>query len=129
MRFAVVQNDFVVNVIIANEEQKAEMETALDARLVDAAPFNLSTGDYYREGIGWTRNEEGEQIILTERPTYDELAAGLERLAIEARTDKVAYFDSLSHVVNEMEETRREIVALTARNATLEKNPKESRGA
>ena len=102
MRFAVVQDDFVVNVIVANEEQKEEMETALEARLVDAAPFNLSLGDYYREGIGWTRNEEGEQIVLTERPTYDELREGLESLTVETRSDKAAFFDSLAQVKNQM---------------------------
>jgi hypothetical protein len=83
MRFAVKEGDFITNVIVANEEQKQELELALDAELLDAAPLNLSIGDYYREGIGWTRNQDGEQTVLTERPTYNELAEGLRSLGVE----------------------------------------------
>ena len=72
MKFAVVKNDMVENVIVANESQKEELENALSAELVDVQPFNLQIGDL-RVGDNWTRNQDGEQIVLTGQPTYAEL--------------------------------------------------------
>lgn len=77
MKYAVVKENAVENVIVADEAQKAELEAALDAELVDAQPFNLQIGDM-RVGANWTRNQDGEQIVLTGQPTYDELIARLE---------------------------------------------------
>lgn len=77
MKYAVVKENAVENVIVADEAQKAELEAALGAELVDAQPFNLQIGDM-RVGANWTRNQDGEQIVLTGRPTYDELIARLE---------------------------------------------------
>jgi len=77
MKYAVVTGDTVINLIVANAEQKEELETALQAELVDAQPFNLQIGDM-RVGANWTRNQDGEQIVLTGQPTYDELIARLE---------------------------------------------------
>lgn len=74
MKYAVVTGDTVINLIVANAEQKEELETALQAELVDAQPFNLQIGDM-RVGANWTRNQDGEQIVLTGQPTYDELTA------------------------------------------------------
>lgn len=79
MKFAVVKNDMVENVIVANESQKEELETALVAELVDAQPFNLQIGDL-RVGDNWTRNQDGEQIILTGQPTYADLLAIIDVL-------------------------------------------------
>ena len=78
-QYAVVKNDFVENVIVCNPEQVEEMEEALQAELVDAFPFGLTTGDM-RVGENWTRNVGGEQQVLTERATYDELEAALYEL-------------------------------------------------
>lgn len=78
-QYAVVKNDFVENVIVCNPEQVEEMEAALQAELVDAFPFGLTTGDM-RVGENWTRNVGGEQQVLTERATYDELEAALYEL-------------------------------------------------
>lgn len=72
MKFAVVKENAVENVIVADAAQKAELEAALGAELVDAQPFNLQIGDL-RVGANWTRNQDGEQIVLTGQPTYDEL--------------------------------------------------------
>lgn len=72
MKFAVVKNDIVENVIVANEEQKEELENALGVELIEAQPFNLQIGDL-RVGSNWTRNQDGEQIVLTGQPTYAEL--------------------------------------------------------
>jgi len=74
MKYAVVKENAVENVIVADEAQKAELEAALGAELVDAQPFNLQIGDL-RVGANWTRNQDGEQIVLTGQPTYDELTA------------------------------------------------------
>ena len=78
-QYAVVKNDFVENVIVCNPEQVEEMEEVLQAELVDAFPFGLTTGDM-RVGENWTRNVGGEQQVLTERATYDELEAALYEL-------------------------------------------------
>lgn len=77
MKYAVVKENAVENVIVADEAQKTELEAALRAELVDAQPFNLQIGDM-RVGANWTRNQDGEQIVLTGQPTYDELIARLE---------------------------------------------------
>lgn len=74
MRFAAVREDMVENVVVADEAQKAELEAALGAELVDAQPYGLQIGDL-RVGERWTRNQNGEQIVLTGAPTYDDLAA------------------------------------------------------
>lgn len=74
MRYAVVKNNIVENVIVAKEENKEEMETLLGAILVDASAYNLQIGDM-KVNDNWTRNDEGEQVILTGRPTYSELNA------------------------------------------------------
>lgn len=65
MRFAVLsQNqEFVENVIVAREDQKEEMEAALGRTLMDAAPLGLTVGDFYN-GVAWTRNIDGEQVVL-----------------------------------------------------------------
>lgn len=65
MRFAVLTEDqeFVDNVIVANEDQKEELEAALGRTLLDAAPLGLTVGDFYN-GAAWTRNIDGEQVVL-----------------------------------------------------------------
>ena len=65
MRFAVLTEDqeFVDNVIVANEDQKEELEAALGRTLMDAAPLGLTVGDFYN-GAAWTRNIDGEQVAL-----------------------------------------------------------------
>lgn len=77
MKYAVVKDNTVENVIVADAAQKEELETSLGAELVDAQPFGLQIGDL-RVGGKWTRNQDGEQVVLTGQPTYDELVARLE---------------------------------------------------
>lgn len=79
MKYAVVKGDMVENVIVADEAQKEELEESLQAELVDAQPYGLQIGDL-RVGGKWTRNQDGEQIMLTENATYDELLAKIAEL-------------------------------------------------
>ena len=79
MKYAVVKSDIVENVLVASPEQKEELEQALSAELVDAAPYGLQIGDMRVKGA-WTRNQDGEQITLDENATYDELVAKIAEL-------------------------------------------------
>lgn len=79
MKYAVVKDNFVTNVLVADAAQKNELETSLNAELVDASQFGLQIGDM-RVGDNWTRNQNGEQIILDENATYDELVAKIAEL-------------------------------------------------
>ena len=79
MKYAVVKSDMVENVLVADAAQKDELETALNAELVDAAPYGLQIGDMRVNGA-WTRNQDGEQITLDENATYDELVAKIAEL-------------------------------------------------
>lgn len=79
MKYAVVKDNFVTNVLVADAAQKDELEASLNAELVDAAPYGLQIGDM-RVGANWTRNQDGEQITLDENATYDELVAKIAEL-------------------------------------------------
>ena len=79
MKYAVVKDNFVINVLVADAAQKDELEASLNAELVDASQFGLQIGDM-RVGANWTRNQNGEQIILDENATYDELVAKIAEL-------------------------------------------------
>ena len=87
MRFAVLsQNqEFVDNVIVAREDQKEEMEAALGRVLMDAAPLGLTVGDFYN-GAAWTRNIDGEQVVLPVGVSAD-VAEALAILNGEEDTD------------------------------------------
>ena len=79
MKYAVVKDNFVTNVLVADAAQKNELESSLNAELVDASQFGLQIGDM-RVGTNWTRNQNGEQITLDENATYDELVAKIAEL-------------------------------------------------
>ena len=79
MKYAVVKDNFVMNVLVADAAQQDELEASLNAELVDASQFGLQIGDM-RVGANWTRNQDGEQIILDENATYDELVAKIAEL-------------------------------------------------
>ena len=81
VKFAVVRNDFVENLIVARLEQKAELEAALHCELVYEPYINLTAGDKRINGE-WTRNVDGVATVLTSKPTYAELEG--ELLAVEA---------------------------------------------
>ena len=62
-QYAVIQENFVVNLIVCAPEQVAEMEAALGATLLEATPLGMEIGDYYN-GAAWTRNVDGVQVPL-----------------------------------------------------------------
>ena len=86
MRFAVIKENLVTNLIVAAEGQQAELETALSARLEDAAGFGLTMGDLLIPERGvWARNQDGEQVVLEpltpeEKTKYQALSDELEGL-------------------------------------------------
>ena len=45
-KYAVIQENFVVNLIVCAPEQVAEMEAALGATLLEATPLGMEIGDY-----------------------------------------------------------------------------------
>lgn len=90
IKFAVVRNDFVENLIVAQYEQKAELEAALHCELVYEPYINLAVGDKRFNGE-WTRNVDGVATVLTSKPTYNELEA--ELAAAEA-----AYMEGVNDV-------------------------------
>lgn len=77
---AIVQDDIVRNLIVLDEAQKAELEAALGCEIVDARPYGLITGDL-RTAAGWTRNADGEQIVLPllEQEQYDSYTLAAQR--------------------------------------------------
>lgn len=82
--YAVVQHDYVENVIVLNEDQTEEMGAALNAEMVDALPYGLCMGDL-RVGGRWTRNINGVQTVLEpitpqQQTDYTELRGELEGL-------------------------------------------------
>ena len=79
MKYAVVKDNFVTNVLVADAAQKDELEASLNAELVDTSQFGLQIGDMRVNGA-WTRNQDGEQITLDENATYDELVAHIAEL-------------------------------------------------
>ena len=81
---AIVRNEMVVNLIVLDEAQKAELEAALSCEIVDARPYGLIAGDL-RTAKGWTRNAGGE---LLEQEAYDGYSLAVEgQKAAEARAE------------------------------------------
>ena len=93
MRYAVNKDGFITNVIVAKEEQKAELEAALGCVLEDASEYGLQTGDLWVEGKGWTRNRDGEQYTLEplsqeEWSQYQALSQELEQVKETSVTEE-----------------------------------------
>lgn len=62
-KYAVVKGNFVENLIVCTAEQVEEMEAALGATLMEAAPLGMQIGDYFN-GTAWTRNVDGVPVPL-----------------------------------------------------------------
>ena len=99
MIYAVKKSDFIVNLIVAHAAQVAELETALDAELIDPSKYGLAIGDYWN-GENWTRNVNGEQVILEPveiNVTVEDRVTTLER-SIAAIEDALCEIDSANAV-------------------------------
>lgn len=75
MTYAVRKGDFIVNMIVAHEDQREELEDALEATFLDPTELGLTIGDFWN-GTAWTRNIDGEQVVLepvVPEPTSEEL--------------------------------------------------------
>ena len=70
MKYAIRMGDFITNIIIANEGQKVELETALSAELINLAECAIEIGDYWN-GENWTRNVNGEQVVVDTTPVVE----------------------------------------------------------
>ncbi len=80
MTYAVAKNNIVENMIVAHESQRGELEEALGAELMDPTEYGLTIGDYWN-GENWTRNVDGEQVVLEPiepTPSTEERVAALE---------------------------------------------------
>lgn len=79
---AIVKDNIVENLIVLDEAQKEELETALGCEIVDARPYGLIAGDL-RTAAGWTRNAGGEQMVLAlqEQEAYDSYTLAAQRAA------------------------------------------------
>lgn len=62
---AVEMNAYVENVIVGefDEAGRQNFEVALRAMLLDVLPLGLCIGDLFN-GVNWTRNVDGEQVVL-----------------------------------------------------------------
>lgn len=104
MRFAVIKDNLVTNLIVADAGQQAELETALGARLEDAAGYGLTMGDLWIPERGvWTRNENGEQVVLEaltpeEQTKYQALSDELEGLKDDLSAAYTEGVDSIDAV-------------------------------
>ena len=104
MRFAVIVDDLVTNLIVAAEGQKEELEAALNARLEDAAGYGLTMGDLWIPERGvWTRNEAGEQVVLEaltteEKTKYQAISEELEGLQSDLSAAYTEGVDSIDAV-------------------------------
>ena len=78
---AIIKNNIVQNVIIIKENQIPSMSVILDCEIVDASPYGLCAGDL-RTVNGWTRNIDGEQIILPllTQQDYDSYSIAANRI-------------------------------------------------
>lgn len=98
---AIVKDDIVENVIVLEEAQKAELETALGAEIVDARPYGLAVGDL-RTGAGWTRNAGGEQMVLPllDEKNYDSYTAAMQKVS-ELETQQKTIADAAAYTATE----------------------------
>ena len=99
MRFAMVKDNMVMTVIIANEEQVPELEVALQCQLVDASEYNLTVGDLWN-GEAWTRNEDGEQVVIEPVVPIEDRVSDIEA-AVEKLSEESGVWDELDAAYKE----------------------------
>lgn len=77
MKYAIVNDSIVTSIIIVHESQREEMASALSADLINADEYNLIIGDLWN-GKNWTRNVDGEQVILKKTVSSEDRLAAVE---------------------------------------------------
>ena len=63
MTYAIKKDNFITNMIVAHPSQVEELKMALGAEFIDPTEYGLTIGDYWN-GTNWTRNVDGEQVVL-----------------------------------------------------------------
>lgn len=103
--FAIVNNNLVENVIVLDGDQLIEMESVLNSELVNALPLGLCKGDQRVGGV-WTRNLNGEQVVLEEidveqQSDYKTLVNDLEEKSFIVNNSESAFTEGVNSIVNE----------------------------
>lgn len=75
---AVIKENIVVNLLVIDETSIPEMQNALKCEIIDAKQYGLQVGDL-RTAAGWTRNNNGEQMILPELVVEDQTTFKLQQ--------------------------------------------------
>ena len=66
-KYAVVKDNFVLNIIVCDADIVDAMQEQLNCdSLVDAVPYGLCIGDFWNS-TAWTRNIDGVQTVLEEQ--------------------------------------------------------------
>lgn len=86
---AIVRNNIVEKLIVIAEENVPEIATALRCEIIDAAPYGLQVGDL-RTAAGWTRNNNGEQMVLPELVVEDQTTFKLQQEQIVELEEQAA---------------------------------------
>ena len=98
MRYALNQDGFITNIIVAKPEQKKELELALGVILEDASIYGLQIGDLWVEGKGWTRNVDGEQYTLEPltKEEFIQYQSLVDEVAILEQENAALLFENLT---------------------------------
>lgn len=86
---AVIRENIVENLVIIKEAQLDSMAEALGCEIINAAPYGLQVGDL-RTAKGWTRNVNGEQVVLPALDAKEETTFTLQQERISALEESAA---------------------------------------
>ena len=93
MVYAIKINDTITNTIVASPHQVDEFQKALNCEFVDPSEYGLTIGDYWN-GTHWTRNINGEQIVL--EPV--QITATIEERVLSLEGDTSMLEDALCEI-------------------------------
>lgn len=101
---AIIKDNIVQNLIVLKETQLNRLAYALQCEIVDAKIYGLQIGDL-RTDAGWTRNANGEQIILQPQEAESYETYNLQQ-------EKIIELESTQSLI--AEETTNEVLAILA---------------
>ena len=93
MVYAIKINDIITNTIVASPHQIDEFQKALNCEFIDPSEYGLAIGDYWN-GTHWTRNVNGEQVILEPVP----YKVTIEDRVLSLEGDTAALEDALCEI-------------------------------